>query len=118
MSDEKVTVYEKPTCSTCKKLVEKLEEQGVDFEKVDYYDKPLTKKKLAELLKKANMKPKDVLRKRSKEYKELDFMNKSYTDDQILGYLIHNPDLLERPFVERGSRAVLARPIDKVDSIF
>ncbi len=118
MDTSKITVYEKPTCTTCRKLIKKLEDNGVDFEKVDYYAKPFTKTKLKQLLKKSDLKPSEVLRKRSKEYKSLDFKNKRYSEDQILGYLTKYPDLLERPLVERGSQAVLARPIDKVDELF
>jgi arsenate reductase-like glutaredoxin family protein len=32
--------------------------------------------------------------------------------------LVQYPDLLERPIVEKGAKAVLARPIDKVDELF
>lgn len=118
MAKSKITVYEKPTCTTCKKLVKKLEENGVEFDKVNYYIDSFGKMQLQKLLKKAKLNPSDVLRKRAKEYKELDFKNKKYTENQILGYLVKYPDLIERPIVEKGAKAVLARPIDKVDELF
>lgn len=118
MAESKITVYEKPTCTTCKKLVKKLEKKGVDFNKVNYYIEPFKKNQLQQLLKKANLKPSEVLRKRAKEYKELNFKNKNYTEAQILNFLVEYPDLLERPIVEKGAKAVLARPIDKVDELF
>lgn len=118
MAKSKITVYEKPTCTTCKKLVKKLEENGVDFDKVNYYIEPFKKNQLQQLLKKANLKPSEVLRKRAKEYKELGFKDKKFTESQILNYLVQYPDLLERPIVEKGAKAVLARPIDKVDELF
>ncbi|MDZ7766353.1 MAG: ArsC/Spx/MgsR family protein [Melioribacteraceae bacterium] len=79
---------------------------------------PFTKSRLEQLLKKAKVKPSEVLRKRAKEYKELDYKNKNYTEKQILGHLVKHPDLLERPIVEKGTKAVLARPIEKVDDLF
>lgn len=118
MAKAKITVYEKPTCTTCKKLAKKLEENGVDFDKVNYYVEPFTKTKLEKLLKKAKVKPSEVLRKRAKEYKKFDYKNKKYTEKQILDHLVKHPDLLERPIVEKGEKAVLARPIDKVDELF
>lgn len=118
MPKAKISVYEKPTCTTCKKLVKKLEENGVSFDKVNYYIEPFKKTELEQLLRKAGLKPSEVLRKRAKEYKELDFKNKNYTESQVLGYLVKYPDLLERPIVEKGKKAVLARPIDKVDELF
>ena len=46
----KITVYEKPTCTTCRKVAKAFLEQGIDFEKVNYYIKPFTKSKLKSLL--------------------------------------------------------------------
>ena len=51
----KITVYEKPTCTTCRKVAKALTENGVDFEKVNYYVKPFSKAKLQSLLKKMKM---------------------------------------------------------------
>lgn len=48
----KITVYEKPTCTTCRKVAKALSEQGIDFEKVNYYIKPFSKSLLKSLLKK------------------------------------------------------------------
>ena len=72
----------------------------------------LTEDKLRSLLKKAKLSPKDVLRKREKIYKELNL--KEETDsDKLIKLIVENPGLLERPIVEVGNKAVLARPIDK-----
>ncbi|RMD51227.1 MAG: arsenate reductase (glutaredoxin) [Ignavibacteria bacterium] len=111
----KVTIYHKPTCTTSKKALKKLEEMGIDFDVVKYYETPFTKNKLKGLLKKAGLKPADILRKRAKEYKELDFKNKNYTQDEILSFLVDNPDLIERPIIEKGDKAILARPVEKID---
>ena len=54
---KKITVYEKPTCTTCRKVSKYLEEQGFEFEKINYYIKPFSKSLLKDLLKKMNMKP-------------------------------------------------------------
>ena len=65
----KITVYEKPTCTTCRKVLKTLNENGVNFEKVNYYVEPFSKTKLQSLLKKMKMKPSEVLRKKEKVYK-------------------------------------------------
>ncbi len=51
----KIIVYVKPTCTTCRKVVKALNENGVDFEKVNYYTEPFTKEQLSRLLKKMKM---------------------------------------------------------------
>lgn len=118
MPKYKLTVYEKPTCTTCRKLAKKLTEHRIDFEKVNYYIEPFTKKQLKSLLKKMEIKPSELIRKKGDAYKKLDMKNNSYSEDQLLDFMIKDPDLVERPIVERGAKAILARPIDKVDQLF
>jgi arsenate reductase len=116
MSD-KITVYEKPTCTKCRELDRLLRERNIDFEKVNYYIEPLTKKKLKELLTKMNMSPRDLLRTSEPIYRELGLGKADFTDDQIISLMIEHPDLIQRPIVERGSRAVLGRPTDNVKAL-
>ena len=115
---EKITVYEKSTCTTCRKVVKILQENGVNFEKVNYYIKPFTKKKLKSLLKKLNMKPSELLRKDELPYSELDFKNNSYDENEIFQMMFENPDLVQRPIVEKGKIAIIARPAEKINEIF
>ena len=70
-SYDRITVYEKPTCITCRKAVKYLIGNGVVFDKVNYYIEPFTKSKLRSLLKKLKMKPSELLRKKDKMYNEL-----------------------------------------------
>ena len=94
-----------------------LRESGVSFEKVNYYIEPLTKKKLVELLSKMKMTPRDLLRTSEPIYKELGLRTAEFTDDEIVSLMVKHPDLIQRPIVERGSRAVLGRPIENVKSL-
>ena len=113
----KLNVYEKPSCTTCRKMVKLLNEKGVEFEKINYYIDPFTKNKLKTLLKKMGMQPSELLRKNDKAYKELDLKNKKYTEAQLLDLMVDNHDLVLRPIVEYGDKAVLGRPIEKVDEL-
>jgi len=113
----KITVYEKPTCTTCRKVLKTLNENGVNFEKVNYYVEPFSKTKLQSLLKKMKMKPSEVLRKNEKVYKDLKFKEKNYTENQILNLMIKHPDLVQRPIIEKGNKAILARPPERIKEI-
>jgi arsenate reductase len=115
---KQLIVYEKPTCTTCRKVSKILIEKGIDFEKVNYYIEPFSKTKLKSLLKKMNMKASELLRKNEKAYKDLDIKNKSYSEDEILSQMIKNPDLVQRPILELGEKAVLARPVEKIYELF
>lgn len=94
-----------------------LRESGIPFEKVNYYHQPLTKKKLTELIRKMEIKPRDLLRKSEPVYKELGLANDEFSDSELIGLMIEHPDLLQRPIVERGDRAVLGRPIENVKEL-
>jgi len=94
-----------------------LRESGIPFEKVNYYIEPLTKKKLTELIRKMNVKPRDLLRKGEAIYKELGLANKDLSDAELIGLMVEHPDLLQRPIVERGDRAVLGRPTENVKEL-
>ena len=94
-----------------------LRESGVSFEKVNYYNEPLSRKKLTELLRKMNIKPRDLLRKSEPIYKELGLAEDKFSDSELIGLMIEHPDLLQRPIVERGDRAVLGRPTENVKEL-
>ena len=94
-----------------------LRESGVSFEKVNYYTAPLSKKKLKELLDKMKLAPRDLLRTSEAVYKELGLRTGEFTDDEIVSLMIKYPDLIQRPIVERGNRAVLGRPTENVKAL-
>ncbi len=94
-----------------------LRESGVSFEKVNYYIQPLTRKKLTELLRKMNLKPRDLLRKSEPVYKELGLAEDKFSDSELIALMIEHPDLLQRPIVERGDRAVLGRPTENLKEL-
>jgi arsenate reductase len=94
-----------------------LRESGIPFEKVNYYTEPLSRKKLTELIRKMNLKPRDLLRKSETIYKELKLSEDKFSDNELIGLMIEYPDLLQRPIVERGDRAVLGRPTENVNEL-
>jgi arsenate reductase len=107
-------VYEKRTCTTCRKLAELLDERGIDFERVQYHVEGLPEPKLRELLRKAGAGPRDVLRAREPLAAELDLVEHPPPDDELIRLMAEHPELVQRPIVERGDRALLARPVERV----
>ena len=94
-----------------------LRESGIPYEKVNYYVEPLSKKKLTELVRKLKMKPRDLLRKSEPIYKELGLAGDEFSDSELIALMVEHPDLLQRPIVERGDRAVLGRPTENVKEL-
>ena len=89
--------------------MEILKEEKVDFEIIEYLKIPLNIETLKSLIKKLNLKPIDIIRKKDKLFKELqiDTINE---DKKILDIITKNPKLLERPIIVKGEKAVIGRP--------
>ena len=115
MSD--VTIYQKPTCSTCRQAVQILKESGKPFTAINYYEQPFTNSQLKVLLKKAKLSPRDVLRTKEDVYKELGLAKKTLSDDELIELMLKHPDLIQRPIVEKGEKVLLARPAETVKTI-
>jgi len=113
----KIVVYQKPTCTTCRQVYNALKESGVDFDAVDYYTDPIPKTKLKELLRKMGMRASDLLRTKEPVYKALKLAERDLEDDELVDLMVNHPDLIQRPIVEKGSRAILARPAERLKEI-
>jgi len=113
----KITIYQKPTCTTCRQVHAALKESGVQFDAVDYYLDPIPKTKLRELLRKMGLSARDLLRTKEAMYKTLRLGERDLTDDQIVDLMVKHPDLIQRPIVEKGARAILARPAERLKEI-
>jgi arsenate reductase len=60
------------------------------------------------------MEPRDLMRKREKEYKELGLKDQSLTRDELIAAMVEHPRLIERPIAISGKHAVLGRPTERV----
>jgi arsenate reductase len=87
-------------------------EQKIESERVNYFNEPFTIEKLTNLIKKTGMRPFELLRRGETVFKELN-LSKETPDEEIINAMVEHPNLLQRPIVEVGDRAVLARPIEK-----
>lgn len=105
-----VVVYEKPTCTVCRKLAKLLEERGIEFESVEYHVTGLTEEEVRDLLAKAGITAAAALRMREEGARELT----AEEDDVIIAAMVERPELLQRPIVVNEDRATLARPVERV----
>jgi arsenate reductase len=112
-----ITIYQKPTCTTCRQVHAALRESGVDFDAVDYYTDPIPRAKLHELIRKMGITPRQLLRTKEAAYRTLGLADAGVTDAQIIDAMVAHPDLIQRPIVEKGSRAILARPAERLKEI-
>jgi arsenate reductase len=114
---DRITVYEKPTCTKCREADRLLRESGVDYAKINYYIEPIGEEKLRELIAKMGIPPRELLRTGEAVYRELGLGKRQPSDDEIIRLMVEHPDLIQRPIVERGERAVLGRPTERIKEL-
>jgi arsenate reductase len=111
---EKVTIYHNPVCGKSRGALEILEGRELDCDVIEYLRQPPDRATLGRILDLLGVPPADLVRK-DKRFKELGLNEADYvTREQVIGVLLEHPELMERPVVIRGKRAVIARPSERV----
>ena len=114
---DKLTVYQKPTCTKCRTVLKTLNDRGVEFDAINYYEVPLTEAQLRGLLKKLALTPQEILRKDEPVARELGIGKETYSDEELITLMIKHPDLIQRPIVVHGNQAVLGRPPENIEKL-
>ena len=91
-------------------------EKGIQFECVDYTRESLSPSELNRLLQNAGLKPQEALRKNEAAYHQY-VAEKNLSTEQLIRVMAEHTELIQRPIVTRGSKAVLARPADKLSEL-
>lgn len=114
---DKIKIYQKPTCTKCRTTIGILKDRGVDFDSINYYENPLSAVELRRLIDKLGIEPRELLRKDEKIYRDLDLARRQIPDDELISLMVENPDLIQRPIVVKGDKAVLGRPPETVEDL-
>lgn len=109
------TIYHNPRCTTSRKTLDLLRENGIEPTIVQYLKTPPSRSELAALIADAGIDVRTAVRKRETLYGELNLADAG--DDELLDAMAANPVLIERPFVVTDKGTRLARPIDSVREI-
>ena len=112
-----ITIYHNPKCSKSRQTLKLLQEQGINPVTIEYLKNPPTVEKLKEILALLGVSPRDLMRKKEDEYKELDLSNSRLSDEDLIGFMVKNPNLIERPIVLANGKAALGRPPEQVLNI-
>jgi arsenate reductase len=109
-----VTIYHNPACGKSRGALEILEQRRIPHEVVEYLKTPPDRATLERVLDLLPGPPADLVRK-DRRFRELGLEAADYvTRAQVVRLLLAHPELMERPVVVRGGRAVIARPSEKV----
>lgn len=111
-----ITIYHNPRCSKSREGLELLENTKQEFTVVKYLDEPLSKDEIKKLIKKIGIKPIELVRQKEAVWKEK-FEGKKLTPSQVINALEKYPQLIERPIIVNGDKAVIARPAERINEI-
>lgn len=104
-----IIIYHNGACSKSKGVLEILQEKNIPHTVRWYLSDPLSKKEIIALLEKLSLKASDIVRRKELLYKE-QFEGKNISEEEWINILVRHPELIERPIVEQGDKAIIARP--------
>lgn len=107
-------IYHNPRCSKSRETLQLLQDKGITPEVVLYLETPPDAKTLQDLLKKLGLKPRQLMRQKEAEYKEMGLDDATLADAQLIDAMVRCPKLIERPIVVHGRKAAIGRPPEQV----
>src|SRR5690349_14973154 len=86
-----ITIYEKPTCSTCRQVKKAFDANGIDFNAVNYFIDPVSKSTLEKMVKGLDVPAKDLIRTKEEEFKKLNLDIDAMSPKEIVDVLVAHP---------------------------
>ncbi|MEC4048472.1 arsenate reductase (glutaredoxin) [Flavobacterium sp. SUN046] len=111
-----IKIYHNPRCGKSRECLAFLEHSNEELEIIKYLDSPLDFETLTDIIKKLNCTPVELIRTKEPIWIE-HYKNKALSDTEIIQAMVDYPILIERPIVVRGEKAVIARPLDKINML-
>ena len=109
-----ITLYHNPRCSKSRAALALLEENEVQPEIVYYLENPPSREQLLHLLQLLGISLGDLLRSSEPEFEQLGLGDSTLSEDILLDIVVEHPKLLQRPIAVKGTRALIARPPERV----
>ena len=110
-----LVIYHNPRCSKSRETLALVQSKGLEPQVIPYLDQPPDAATLDHLLTLLSMEPRQLMRVKEPEYRELGLADPTLTRAQLIAAMVAHPRLIERPIlVKDNSRAALGRPPKQV----
>ena len=109
-----VTIYHNPACGTSRNTLAMIRQSGEEPIVIEYLKNPPTRSELVSLINSIGISPRDLLRRKGTPYEELKLDDPTWSNDQIIDFMIEYPILINRPIVVTPKGARLCRPSEEV----
>ncbi|UPK81451.1 glutaredoxin-dependent arsenate reductase [Proteus vulgaris] len=109
-----ITIYHNPNCGTSRNTLAMIRNSGVEPTIIYYLETPPTKDVLVQLIADMKITVRALLRKNVEPYEQLNLEQDSYTDDQLIDFMLQYPVLINRPIVVTPLGVKLCRPSEVI----
>ncbi|WP_330084390.1 arsenate reductase (glutaredoxin) [Methylocystis iwaonis] len=109
-----VTIYHNPACGTSRNTLAMIRQSGEEPVVIEYLKDPPTRAQLVELLKAMGISARELLRQKGTPYEVLGLADPKWTEDELIGFMLEHPILINRPIVVTPKGARLCRPSEAV----
>jgi arsenate reductase len=111
------TIYHHPNCSTSRKVLGLIRDSGTEPNVIEYLKTPPDRATLKDLIRRAGLTPRQVLRRKGTPYEELGLDDPKWTDDELVDLMVQHPILIERPIVVTDKGVRLCRPVERLNEV-
>ncbi|AEG51544.1 arsenate reductase [Sphingobium chlorophenolicum L-1] len=109
-----IVIYHNPECGTSRNSLALIRNAGIEPHVVEYLKTPPARALLVQLIDRAGMSPRDLLREKGTPYAELGLDDRGLTDDALIDAMMAHPILINRPLVVTPLGVKLCRPSEAV----
>ncbi len=109
-----VTIYHNPKCGTSRNVLAMIQRSGEEPVVIEYLKDPPSRERLKELIAAMGIPVRALLRERGTPYAALGLSDPKWTDEELLGFMVAHPILIERPIVVAPKGVRLCRPPETV----
>ena len=109
-----VTIYHNPACGTSRNALAMIRNGGIEPNVIEYLETPPTREELVQLIERAGITPRALLREKGTPFAELSLGDESLSEDQLIDAMITHPILINRPLVVSPMGVKLCRPSEAV----
>ena len=109
-----ITIYHNPACGTSRNVLGLIRNSGVEPAIIEYLKTPPDAATLKSLIAAMGIPARDVLRQKGTPYDELGLADAKWTDEQLIGFMLEHPILINRPIVITPLGTRLCRPSEAV----
>jgi len=109
-----ITIYHNPDCGTSRNTLAMIRASGEEPVIIEYLRNPPSRERLLELIAAMGTTPRELLREKGTPYAELGLADPKWSEDELIGFMLAHPILINRPIVETSKGTRLCRPSEAV----